>query len=1440
MDTVDIIDISLRTLSTEARKSKKHGRVKEAAERGILQLRSLSDSDRYLADKVHEVIRSEEVLRPYLVAATTSSAKLVTEAISGLQVLASHDAIVASGLGAVVSTLAKLALGSAASDEALQVKVVQALNSLITSCSFLQGNALAQTLDLGIRMSSAKSSLVRGLAVATLRQMMRRVFEKVAAEDGADEANDIELSASSEANAALVGASSMRPCARDALQVFHALVSLTNGENATWLASASGGSSTAPAVLARDLGLELLEVILLTIRIDSMYLAHPELTQMLQEAVCPLLIRNFSQLTEFSLGIRLFRVVRILVASFGQVLVMEVEILVNMLFKLFDAPKPQLALLIGAMEVLHSWMADPQLAARLASFYDCQETSTNVFTDSVAVVSQTVTAMCESKAARSGKVPHDKVVASDQMPFLDLLSESAPPRKISNYALLIGCRMLASAAQATAHAAATDPTLGTLMLAVSWRPIRDGLLATLALSDDADVLALLVPALTTVVHTAGVLGESDVVAAVLAELAFRALPRRLPPRARLPGLFPPPGVEGPSAAAAAVLGVPQPLASAADAELRLTHVVVLHALLELATRSPNVLGAGWRMIMALLHALDIVLDAEALAEQSASSGTLSPSASASITDLDARAGDADSGAGSPSASAPPESGRSVLRSRLRRMRLPLFAAFGSSSAGSDALAASSVGHGSGAAPSIVAPLRSGVDSLLASSAQFEPATLVAMFEATAAVGAVAMEQALGASPARLTTLDSVKGKSHKSSGSLPSSPSAGVSGASHSPLSAALAPPAVAEYLFSAARCNMSRLELIWEPLSSFAIGLTTHEAAAVRMYAVRAFTSFLTEALQDAEPALHPQVLGAFRRLASSKFEDTHLNALSALLEALQGVGETFDASHAGWPVVLDILGDGVYHAQHAASPTFGASVLALSFRCVQFVLADFLEFVPADSLDELVAVVGAYAAQSVEVNISLTAVGALWRIADYLKSPAAPAADRHWIAVFGELGKLAMSSAAETRNCAVRTLFKTLTTHGLCLSLDGWASLLPDVVFAVLRHAQAALVALDAADAAPDSAEAAAGATPYLEATSSGDKPSFVRVHHSRDTPAKLWRESLTLILEGLVSIYRSLLGALAQVGSEAEVALFWSEVLDALQSAAAGAAASGASKNLCMVGARGLLFVVASLDKVGAETPLCAALYAAWWEALRRAAGALVSDDDDGGGSESLRKGVMTALMEALRAGTERSELGSPRQAVPVLATLLRGNLGCDTYLEAQGKVSDVEREVLALASELAELVGTGEYVGLLLGALEARKLTQPGLCAALGQVDAVVAGAPKSVRARACDVLVALARDGIEDAAGLWVGIVAGEDDGDVVCARVERALSGVAGGSGVGVARVQEDGVRLLGSVLERVVAGSPLWEALCQCVATSESEGVRSVVAGFLREWGALQKGGAR
>ena len=151
--------------------------------------------------------------------------------------------------------------------------------------------------------------------------------------------------------------------------------------------------------------------------------------------------------------------------------------------------------------------------------------------------------------------------------------------------------------------------------------------------------------------------------------------------------------------------------------------------------------------------------------------------------------------------------------------------------------------------------------------------------------------------------------------------------------------------------------------------------------------------------------------------------------------------------------------------------------FQALQLLIADYLPALADMDLPLVVVVVCKFGLQHVDINISLTAIGLLWTMADFMYQnkeritlslkgqslsplsndilqnlPAAvkpclippflktlsnstlPPMDRIWLLLFGCLGDMCIDDRGAVRKSASQTLFSTVTAHGTQLDHTSW----------------------------------------------------------------------------------------------------------------------------------------------------------------------------------------------------------------------------------------------------------------------------------------------------------------------------------------------------------------------------------------------------------------------
>lgn len=103
----------------------------------------------------------------------------------------------------------------------------------------------------------------------------------------------------------------------------------------------------------------------------------------------------------------------------------------------------------------------------------------------------------------------------------------------------------------------------------------------------------------------------------------------------------------------------------------------------------------------------------------------------------------------------------------------------------------------------------------------------------------------------------------------------------------------------------------------------------------------------------------------------DIRQKQLDSTLHILQSNGDTLNH---GWPQIFEIVG--------AINDSQSENLIRCAFQCLQLIIADFLSLVPSLCLILSVETTAKFGSQAQELNVSLTAIGLLWNIADHLYS--------------------------------------------------------------------------------------------------------------------------------------------------------------------------------------------------------------------------------------------------------------------------------------------------------------------------------------------------------------------------------------------------------------------------------------------------------------------------
>lgn len=228
-------------------------------------------------------------------------------------------------------------------------------------------------------------------------------------------------------------------------------------------------------------------------------------------------------------------------------------------------------------------------------------------------------------------------------------------------------------------------------------------------------------------------------------------------------------------------------------------------------------------------------------------------------------------------------------------------------------------------------------------------------------------------------------------------------------------------------------------------------------------------------------------------------------MLQVLNGTGEIL--TH-GWPLILGIIG--TFNNHHSEA------LIRIAFQCLQLVVTDFLPAMPWRCLPLCVNTAAKFGSQTQELNISLTAIGLMWNIADYFNQNHErlsqnvgedasvlpdfphtlnmPHYDKLWMCLYARLGDLCVDSRPAVRKSAGQTLFSTITAHGSLLNPPTWQAVMWQVLFPLLEKVRT------------------------LSNSASSEKVDTsgnILIHHSRNTAQKQWAETQVLTLSGVARV-------------------------------------------------------------------------------------------------------------------------------------------------------------------------------------------------------------------------------------------------------------------------------------------------------------------------------------
>ncbi|TPX66623.1 hypothetical protein SpCBS45565_g04327 [Spizellomyces sp. 'palustris'] len=1148
----------LLTLSSEARR--KHPEIKEAAERLLYILRALKErpQSQPVPEGVDivavELAKTDEALRPFIMSCETKNAKLVPTAVGCLQRLITHQAIPEASIMLVLKTLSDLITTSVE----LQLKILQTVLPLLTNYRNVHGEILAEALFLCFRLQETKSPIVNNTAAATVRQLVTFVFDKVATED---ERANVETGTTD-----FKAVRHLSLSGQDACMLFKDLCLLTGGEPASFLPLQS---------LPKYFGLELIEAVIC--HHPKLFQDHAELCNLMKERVCPLIIKSFSDRLDFPLACRLMRVVHAILKQYHEMLMMECEIFLSMFCRLLEPDHAPLWHRVLIMEVYKSLCADAGLLRFVYKSYDQKEHTTKVFHEMITairriVVSERPALLLHSPVTNSSEAvdmeaeeQYSLTASGAQMKLqcLDQLDKAEPPSIPETYIIYLAILCMSSIVDSEAQfampllAEASTPSehkndviLAIEMANASWAGILAAVSFLVTASVDDEIFSMVIRAYQNITSVLGLLGLTSPRDAFLASLSKSCIPSFLAGDAF-----------GHTKGDAGQGLHPASLQNLARGGVVLNdrNVLCLRALIYVAhSLSPVLEDKAWYLILETLQVADKYIATGKTGRREQSSMAL--------------LGDA-------------------KENRLR-------------------------------SGSIIGPAQHGS----AMENQFVTLLLFTkkLFESTSAMEERNLMEFLRAlcQLARTSIVNT-------STTAGPTAKDASMKVAEEKSFAVAKIHDVV---LHNTARLVQASNFTLWDLVIGELVDLAHIPTctSSMRAQVCQTLSDILVAAIQTAnlkDTDIEMKLLEPIRRLTLVEsnasgttvdseekdriarypwFVDVQKAGLETLNKIMQNSGQYISN---GWPLILEVvrtvvslrvrkprMADGQAPtagntqdailspplADTAATTAKAAGLVRVAFPCLQLICTDFLSVLNPTVLHQCIETLGSFGSQMDDLNISLTAVGLLWSVSDFVltkrqdlekehlankqppnQDPKTSAShssvmmaessllanmsmkrsastciamlteplstrtmDSLWMLLLGHLSQLCSDSRPEVRNSANQTLFRTISMNGAKLTLEAWEQCIWGVLFPLLERVQL---------------------SSEIDASGRLNSPDVgtptVTMHHSRSTPSKQWDETKVITLSGISKCLLDFLPVLVELGDGFDRA--WALFLDYIKS-------------------------------------------------------------------------------------------------------------------------------------------------------------------------------------------------------------------------------------------------------------------------------------------------------
>ncbi|KAL5113058.1 hypothetical protein TcWFU_010146 [Taenia crassiceps] len=318
---------------------------------------------------------------------------------------------------------------------------------------------------------------------------------------------------------------------------------------------------------------------------------------------------------------------------------------------------------------------------------------------------------------------------------------------------------------------------------------------------------------------------------------------------------------------------------------------------------------------------------------------------------------------------------------------------------------------------------------------------------------------------------------------------------------------------------NLHRLNLWWKTITNQLLMMCKVTHVGLRNLAVDAIILLIKRVIIATMPTtnfwnnaeLTRLVLEPLAQLTDINFNDVQEKQLQCVQYLLNCYGDEIGGS---WLLFINITG--------SIGQSNSDKHIRSAFQCFQLIVTDYLPTLGLDCYPACVDTAAKFGHQEHDLNIALAAVGSLLHLTDFLfqrerSTPEeAGKIEPLWVTVFRHLSTLVRDRRPAMRKSAGQTLFNAIECHSAQFVQDTWFELLWTVFFPLLSDVQ------EHCANAPMEREGRGGS---------------LLVHHSRDTAAKQWAETVVLTLSGVARCFVSKQSQLVSLDRFSEI---WERLL------------------------------------------------------------------------------------------------------------------------------------------------------------------------------------------------------------------------------------------------------------------------------------------------------------